>query len=292
MSTDLDLKSKLIIPQNENLKRNDDSYETLKLIGPNFWNVRSKLLYKGIVDIGTQMSIIRLINEKFIILSTIPLNQLMKQEIKELTNNGTLIEAVIATHPFHTLSFISFYETFQNENTSIAYYGTPRHLKIIDKIPWKGSISDENIRNQWINDSIHMKIPNGCEFNEPKDTNHFSSVLIYHKISNTIHIDDTFLYTNPEYVSFFMSCCLNIEINTLKIHRSFKEALDYPLLFIEWFKILLNEWIDIKNIVFAHNGLLLDNGYEKLSKLYENIIPILMNLENEKIIERNKVNSK
>lgn len=69
------------------------------------------------------MSIVQLSSGKFLVVDTIPLDTELKglllgwpliglAEIDNLTNNGRDIEAVIATHPFHTLAFYGFYEAY------------------------------------------------------------------------------------------------------------------------------------------------------------------------------------
>jgi hypothetical protein len=60
------------------------------------------------------MSIIRLQNGKFLVIDTVALTPELKGEIDHLTNNGADMEAVVATHPFHTLSFNGFYKSYPN----------------------------------------------------------------------------------------------------------------------------------------------------------------------------------
>ncbi|CAF3834203.1 unnamed protein product [Rotaria magnacalcarata] len=123
--------------QTPNAAQNLDQNE-LYLIGSNFWNVRGRFKILKFVDIETQMSIVKLQNGKFLVIDTVEMNDRLRQEIDHLTNNGENIEAVVGTHPFHTLSFPAFYQTYPKAN----YYGTPRHLRRITEIPWKGSLDD------------------------------------------------------------------------------------------------------------------------------------------------------
>ena len=46
------------------------------------------------------------------VIDAVPLTPPLKQELDALTGNGLLIDAVIATHPFHTLAFESFYTSY------------------------------------------------------------------------------------------------------------------------------------------------------------------------------------
>jgi hypothetical protein len=136
----------------QNLEKNE-----LYSIGPGFWNVRGKFkILAKLIDIETQMSIIQLNNGKFLVVDTVEMNDRLRQEIDHLTNNGEKIEAVVATHPFHTLSFPAFYEAYPKA----AYYGTPRHLRRLTQIPWAGNLDDCNVRQKWQPD-VEMRIPAG-----------------------------------------------------------------------------------------------------------------------------------
>lgn len=126
-------------------------------IGCGFWNVRSgfKILAK-LIDIETHMSFIQLHNGNFLVVDTVELDDDLRQKINHLTDNGNKIEAVIGIHPFHTLSFQTFYESYPNA----AYYGTPRHIRRLTQIPWVGSLNDCNVRKKWEPD-VELRIPAG-----------------------------------------------------------------------------------------------------------------------------------
>jgi len=129
-------------------------------IGAGFWNVRSRFrVLAKLIDIETQMSFIELYNGNFLVIDTVELNDHLRQEINHLTDNGNKIEAVIGTHPFHTLSFPTFYESYPNAS----YYGTPRHLRRLTQIPWIGSLDDCSVRKKWEPD-VELRIPAG-QFN-------------------------------------------------------------------------------------------------------------------------------
>jgi len=133
------------------------------------------------------MNFIRLNSGKFLVLDTIALNGTLINEINVLTRNGTLIEAVLGTHPFHTLFFPAFYKQYPNTK----YYGTPRHLRVVKGVQWTGSLYDCNNRVLW--PEIRMRIPRGAEFvnPQPEDTNHFSGIHVFHPTSGILHVDDT-----------------------------------------------------------------------------------------------------
>jgi hypothetical protein len=123
----------------------------------NYINVRGHFrVFAKMVDIGTQMSIAQMSNGNFVVFDTVELNNHLRNQINQLTDNGDLIEGVIGTHPSHTQSFLTFYQTYPQA----AYYGTPRHLRVLPQIPWLGSLEDCNVRRKWEPD-VEMRISAG-----------------------------------------------------------------------------------------------------------------------------------
>jgi hypothetical protein len=59
---------------------NNQAYESRLIeVGPGFWNIRGSFrVLAGIVNIGTQMSIIKLSSGKFLVVDTIPLDPELK----------------------------------------------------------------------------------------------------------------------------------------------------------------------------------------------------------------------
>ena len=145
----------------------------------------------------------------------------LKEEIDRLTRGGLLIEAVVATHPFHTLGFEPFFEVYGKNRAAGAmsdltgrsmscevlgvpkrgmqplfWFGTPRHLRRLLSIPWTGDVSDPLILAQWSRRGVEMRLPDGCEFNDPQppESNHFSNVFVFHHESKAVHNDDCLCY--------------------------------------------------------------------------------------------------
>lgn len=227
------------------------SSESLLTIAPNFWNMRGKFVLKkaGITigDFGTHMSLIRLPSGRFLVLDAIQLSEDQKKEIDVLTNEGKDIEAVIGLHPFHTLWLPAFHKHYPTP----PYYGCPRHLKNLTTIPWAGSLLDEAVRNKW-EPYVSMSIPDGIEFVNPvpPESNHSSSVLLLHKESGTLHVDDTFMYiTNPNRILRLAG----FVPSKLEFHVGLKRYLVSPNAFTAWVKQLLEKW-EFDNICTAHTG--------------------------------------
>jgi len=228
------------------------------LIGPGFWNIRAPF-----ENVGTQMSLVQLQSGKFVIVDTVDVDAELKGEIDDLTKNGTLMVAVVATHPFHTTYFPAFYALYPK----VPYYGTPRHLKIQPQIPWAGSTYECNIRQMWLPE-IHMRIPRGANF--ITDGSHFSGIHLFHTASKTFHIDDT-LIIHPNNDLTFES--------TLKGSGLFHVG-EAPYAFRDWVQKYIDEW-DFINIVAAHNGVKLGVAKVAVKTLLNNTLAELDTLTAE-----------
>ncbi|CAF0995208.1 unnamed protein product [Didymodactylos carnosus] len=246
-------------------------------IGPGFWNIRGHFKkLAGLVDIETQMSIIRLKNGNFIIIDTIPIDQGLKIEIDELTSYGDRIEAVLATHPFHTLAFPAFYQLYPKP----PYYGTPRHLRKLTDIKWFGNLIDLQIREKWEPD-IEMRIPAGAEFiaPEPEKSNHFVSVFVYHGPSHTLHVDDTIMYSpNPSFllkVAGYKHGSMIFQ-PAIKNHGLYPTA-DAPYHFRDWMRKILNDW-NFDNICCAHMGIKIGGAKQQVQDMLNKAEPLFQKL--------------
>jgi len=230
------------------------------LIGPGFWNVRASFVIDGL-DIGTQMSLIQLKSGKFLILDTVQLDSDLLKEINSMTNNGSLMEAVIATHPFHTVFFPDFYKQFPK----VPYYGTPRHIKNQPQIPWAGSMWDCENREKWLPE-VHMRIPRGSEFvdPQPEETNHFSGINVFHAASRTIHVDDTIM----------IEPIVGMIFHPTLVYHGLYHIPEAPTAFKHWVSNMIKQW-DFDNICAAHNGIQKGGAKTKLKNLLSITTPVL-----------------
>jgi len=232
-------------------------------IGPNFWNVRGDFKVLYVVNIHTQMSVIKLQSGKFLLIDTIDLTDDLKSALDRMTNNGALIEAIVGTHPFHTTYFKKFYDAYP----SAPFYGTPRHLRMIQDVQWKGDLLDEKIRNKWAPE-VEIRIPDGAEFVDPKpeSTNHFAAAWVYHKESGTIHVDDTVVYADEDSIALRI---FGIKKGDMMFHPSINSGLKQyekaPYEFRDWVLRILKEW-NFDNIVCAHLGNKVGGAKNKLAQ--------------------------
>jgi len=225
-------------------------------IGPGFYNIRASFDIDSI-DIGTHMSLIQLQSGKVLVVDTVALDPELKTEIDIFTKNGTLMAAIIATHPFHTTYFPDFYKAYPN----VTFYGTPRHLRIQPQIPWKGSMYDCNVRQMW-NPEVRMRIPAGAEFVAPvpESSNHFTAIHVFHPASKTIHVDDTIIYDLPF-------------DGDMTFHPSLAGPALYhvpqaPFAFRDWVQNYINQW-DFDIICAAHKGIKMGGAKAQVVTLLE-----------------------
>lgn len=248
-------------------------------IGSGLWNLRGSFTFLvGMVDIGTQMSFIRLSTGKFLVIDTCAIGAADKTIIDKLTNNGELIEAVVATHPFHTMFFEPFFKMYPNAE----YYGTPRHLNRITSIPWKGNVAEEIVLKKWEHEGVFMRIPDGADFVTPAEDNHFSGVFVFHQASKTVLNDDTILFFDQP--GFVLRCCGKsrggMEFWDLK--KGLKPTKTAPGEFKAFMEKLIADW-DFDNLAAAHTGILMGGAREKIADTIKKATPAF-----EKIAKANK----
>ena len=254
------------------------SSHNLLEIGPGFWNLRAsfKLGRLGLVEIGNHMSFIRLQSGRILVIDTCLFSDATKAEIDTLTENGNLIEAVVATHPYHTLAFKPFFQLYPNAK----YIGTPRHLSILPEIPWSGKVNDEEIISKWAPE-VSMRIPQGSDFVTPGPDNHFAGVFVYHQASRTIHIDDTLTYfMTPTFLMRWVGgvrpCCLEFHGSLTTV--GLLPLQDAPELFTAFIESIILDW-DFDNICCAHSHCIVGGAKDKLKKTLQNSEKIFQKLK-------------
>jgi len=233
------------------MDRETITFRYLIQVGPGHWNVRGQLTSMcGLMDIGTHMSLLKLKNGRFLTLE-------MKKEVDILTVNGTLIDACIATHPFHTL----FFKPFNALYPSIKLIGTPRHILKFPDLKWDGG-SIETRLDEWEDLGVQLRVPAGAEFIKPTENNHFSCVFVFHEQSRTIFVDDTLMFISPTETKRLLCCCLPCVGNSLLLHvTAFDGDINTGLIpqpesvdiFVAWMEGIIADW-DFDTICTAHTG--------------------------------------
>ena len=99
-------------------------------------------------------------------------------------------------------------------------------------------------------------MPKGVDFISSNEKVHFSSVLVFHRASQTIHVDDTLMFSElPDLLSK-----IGIK-NILSFHPTLLMALQNRASaadeFEGWVKTLSERWGSAENLCAAHTGSLL-----------------------------------
>lgn len=159
-------------------------------IGDGFWNIRGQFKLLGVLDIGTQASLVRRASGRFLLLDSYTLSGEVLQEVLRITNGGRAIEAILNLHPFHTVHVPAAAAQFP----SARLYGTARHHARFPTLDWALETTESEAMHALFADDLDFSVPPGVQF-IPKNQNlHFASVLAFHARSSSLHVDDTLNY--------------------------------------------------------------------------------------------------
>ena len=146
-------------------------------VAEDFWNIRGSFRIGGVVDIGTQASLVRLASGNFVLLDSYAMSGALRHEIVVILDEGGEIEAILNLHPFHTVHVERMHELFPEARL----YGTQRHLDRFPELPWEEVRSEDQELHDWYSDDFDFTIPRGVDFISANEIVHFSSVLAYHR---------------------------------------------------------------------------------------------------------------
>lgn len=220
-------------------------------VSDNFWNIRGAFKIGGVVDIGTQASLVRLASGNFLFLDSYALNDALRNEVTALVDGTGEIEAIINLHPFHTVHVERMHELYPQARL----YGTARHLERFPGLPWEEVRSEDAELHEWYAEDFDFTIPEGVDFISANENVHFSSVMAYHHLSGTIHCDDTLMYIVLPRVMRLIGMR-----DSLSFHPTLSLALEKRAgavaEFRNWAQGLIDDWGDAHNLCAAHSGAL------------------------------------
>jgi hypothetical protein len=146
-------------------------------VADDFLNVRGSFKIVGAVDIGTQASLVRRRNGRFVFLDSYALSGAVEREVLELTHGGKDIEAVLNVHPFHTVFARKMHERFPHAKL----YGTARHVSRFPELPWEALRTEDPELHTLFAEDFEFSVPRGVDFISANENVHFSSVLVLHR---------------------------------------------------------------------------------------------------------------
>lgn len=212
-------------------------------VADDFRNIRGSFRTLGLIDIGTQASLVRRSSGKFVLLDSYTLRGKVRREVMELTDNGEAVEAILNVHPFHTVHCESTHLDFPNAKL----YGTERHAARAPELPWEKLRTEHEELHQEYSADFDFSIPRGVQFVTSNDHVHFSSVLVHHRASKTIHVDDTLMFMRFPWRRVSFHPTLN-----LALERRTGAAADFRA----WAEEMAANWKDAENLCAAHTSAL------------------------------------
>lgn len=248
-------------------------------LGSGFYNIRGNFRIGGILNIGTQCSLVQLDSQRYIFLDSYTLTGDIKDQIMAMTNDGKLVEAILNVHPFHTVHCEQMARDFPNA----ILYGASRHQQKFPHLNW----APETVESQTVADrypQLQFSVPDGIYYIHPNENIHVSSLLVYHSASQALHVDDTF-NALPHFDT--------IDSLLKKIHYSPKKLYLNPLTklalkpepnagkaFCDWAAHLADAWQSTQYLCAAHAEVVEFNAGEFKTLLTEAVIKMRPKLEN------------
>lgn len=224
---------------------------SLLKVADDFLNVRGSFKVGGVVDIGTQCSLVRRASGKFVFLDSYTLSDTAQRDVDALTGGRQNVEAILNLHPFHTVHVRAMHERYPDAKL----FGTARHLARLPDLPWQKTRTEQARLHNLFDEDFEFSVPRGVDFISANENVHFSSVLVLHRASQTIHVDDTLMYVRlplPARVLGFGDMLL--------FHPTLRQALEKRKgagqEFRDWAEGLAERWRNAENLCAAHTAAL------------------------------------
>ena len=230
-------------------------------VSDDFWNIRGSYKIGGVIDVGTQASLVRLASGKFIFLDSYTLSRAEREEVAKLTRDGKDIKAILNVHPFHTVHVRKMHRLYPDA----VLYGTARHLERFPELPWSDLRTEDPALHKQFAKDFDFSIPRGVDFISDDQNVHFSSVLVFHRASKTIHSDDTLMYMRLPPLMRLLGLGDSVSYH-LTLAKALEKRAGAAGDFREWAGELNKRWKDAENLCAAHTAALLarDNQGESI----------------------------
>ncbi|AXK72179.1 hypothetical protein DWG18_07715 [Lysobacter sp. TY2-98] len=215
----------------------------------NFWNLRGTYRVGGVLNIGTHMSLVRRDNGRFVVIDGCGLDDAQRDAVMALTSNGDQVDAVVHVHPFHTMYVDATHRLFPKA----ALHGTARHRRRAPSLPWSDVPIEDWGDDHPFADVFDLSIPDGVNFVCLDERVHVASVLVRHRASGIIHVDDTLNVLAGQ-------GALNklLPQSSLRMHpllaRALKPTAGAADAYAAWARGLATRWSDTRIVCAAHSA--------------------------------------
>ncbi|MBA2057299.1 hypothetical protein H0262_05310 [Psychrobacter cryohalolentis] len=225
-------------------------------LGAGFWNIRGTFRLGGVLNIGTQCSLVKLASGRFVFLDSYTLTDDVRAQVMALTNNGQDVEAVLNLHPFHTVHCAQMAKDFPQAT----FYGSSRHQKKVLEVQWADDLVESDAVAERYPE-LKFSLSQGVHYIAPNEMIHAGSLLAFHPASKSLHVDDTFMSPPTK--------LLEAVLSELLLHPTTKKALknepNAGKEYCDWASNLADDWRDVRNFCAAHSYLVKfkDGEFEK-----------------------------
>ncbi|GHA25648.1 hypothetical protein GCM10007989_21670 [Devosia pacifica] len=221
----------------------------MQQLSENFWNIRGTMKLAKVVDMGTHMSLVRRANGRFILLDSYDVSEESRAHLLRLTDNGTAVDAILNVHPFHTLHCRAAHELAP----SARLFGTRRHRQQAPDLPWESGLIEEEKTQAEFSEDLEFSLPAGVDLVTEDNSVHAGSVLVRHKASGIVHVDDTLNVLDPPGLLGKV-----LPESRLKFHPMLGKALQprpgAADAYAEWAQDLAARWAGTPLVCAAHNS--------------------------------------
>jgi len=245
-------------------------------VADGFWNIRGTFRVAGVLNVGTQSSLVRLAGGKYVLLDCCELRGDVARQVDDLTGGGLDLEAILNLHPFHTVHVQAVHERYPEA----PLYGTARHRDRAPGLPWRKRTTDVPALHEQFAGDLAFSVPRGVDFISANENVHFSSVLAFHPGSGTIHSDDTFNYIGPSGLLKLAGMADRVSFHPA-LAKALQPRADAAAEFRAWAEGLIGAWRAAENLCAAHTAALLgrDNQgpslHQRLLAALEAVAPTL-----------------
>ena len=218
-------------------------------LADHFWNFRGVLKVAKVVDLGTQMSLVRRSSGRFLLLDSYGVRDRDREALLALTDGGRAIEAVLNVHPFHTLHCRAVHEMLPHARL----IGTSRHREEAPELPWEDGVIEEETTQAEFHEDLDFSIPAGVDFICRKSHVHTASVLVRHRSSGIVHVDDTIsVFAAPGWLGRLLpQSKLKFHPRLAKALQSRPGAADE---YAAWARDLADRWAGTPVVCAAHSA--------------------------------------
>ena len=221
----------------------------MKKLADSFWNIRGVHRIGGVLDIGTQMSIVQRETGGFVVIDGCDLDDAQRDAVMALTGDGAQVDAVVHVHPFHTLHVEATHHLFP----AATLYGTARHHQRAPSLPWSPKPVEDWTQDHPLADIFQLSVPDGVEFVCLDERVHVASVLVRHRQTGIVHVDDTFnVMAAPGILGSVLPQ------SSLRMHPMLGRALQKKPgaadAYAAWANALASDWADTRIVCAAHSA--------------------------------------